>query len=137
MHGGALPPEGLQLDLLIHRRVIGAREVREGGRWVKRPRYEVYSFNVFAFAYDRESRALWAGSAYVTVSPEQYEYAVEVRARRYSSRQVSGSEVPEPGQYAQLLDRQATDVVILACSVPAGARCWYKIPAGASVPIQT
>jgi len=130
---GPPPPEGLTFDFAVHKTPIG---------WVGRERvekilYEIFPFNVFAYAYDPERRELYVASAYVTVSPEQYEYAVELKAKRVHSRQVSGDQVPAPGQSAQFLDRHATSVVITACSVPPGASCYYSIPQGANIPIET
>jgi len=129
----ALPPDGLTFDFAIHRRPLGVTEVRG----VKKVRYEIYPFNVFAYAYDTERRELYAVSAYVTVSPEQYEYVIELKARKLHSTQVSADQVPAPGQYQEILDLSADDVIIVACSVPDGASCYVKIPAGINVPIET
>jgi hypothetical protein len=128
----ALPPDGLTFDFAIHRRPLGVTEVRG----VKKVVYEIYPFNVFAYAYDAERRELYAVSAYVTVSPEQYEYMVELKARKLHSTQVSADQVPAPGQYRQILDLSADDVIIVACSVPDGASCYVHIPFGIRVPIE-
>jgi len=130
---GPPPPEGLTFDFAVHKTPIG---------WVGRERvekilYEIFPFNVFAYAYDPERRELYVASAYVTVSPERYEYAVELKAKRVHSSQVSGDKVPRPGQAAQFLDRHATSVAIDACSAPPGATCHYSIPQGANIPIET
>jgi hypothetical protein len=128
----ALPPDGLTFDFAIHRRPLWVTEVRG----VKKVVYEIYPFNVFAYAYDAGRRELYAASAYVTVSPEQYEYVVELKARKLHSTQVSADQVPAPGQYRQILDLSADDVIIVACSVPDGASCYVKIPAGINMPIE-
>jgi hypothetical protein len=124
---GPPPPEGLTFDFAV-RKTFG---------WVDaRILYEIFRFNVFAYTYDPERGKLYVASAYVTVSPEQYEYAVELKAKRVHSRRVSGDQVPVPGQSAQFLDRHATSVAIAACSVPPGASCYYSIQ-GAKILIET
>lgn len=128
----ALPPDGLIFDFAIHRRPLGVTEIKG----VKKVRYEIYPFNVFAYAYDAERRELYAVSAYATVSPEQYEYVIELKARKLHSAQVSADQVPKPNQYQEILDVSADDIIIVACSVPDGASCYVKIPAGINVPIE-
>lgn len=130
---GPSPPEGLTFDFTVHKTPIG---------WVGRDRverilYKIYPLNVFAYAYVPERRELHVASTYVTVSPERYEYVIELKAKRVHSRRVSGDQVPSPGQYAQFLDRHATNVVIVACSVPPGASCYVSIPQDANIPIET
>jgi len=129
----ALPPDGLTFDFAIRRRPLARLEV--GG--VVKDVYEIYPFNVFAYAYDAERRELYAASAYVTVSPEQYEYVIELKARKLHSSQVSADQVPAPNQNEQILDLSADNVIIVAFSVPDGASCYVKIPAGINVPIET
>jgi hypothetical protein len=129
----ALPPDGLIFDFAVRKVPLGVTEIRG----VKKVRYEIYPFNVFAYAYDARRRELYAASAHVTVSPEQYEYVVELKARKLHSTQVSADQVPSPGQYEQILDLSADNVIIVACSVPDGASCYAKIPAGMNVPIET
>jgi len=129
----ALPPDGLTFDFAVHKVPLGLTEIRG----VKKVRYEIYPFNVFAYAYDAEGRELYAASAYVTVSPEQYEYVVELKARKLHSKQVSADQVPAPNQYQEILDQQAREIVIVAYAVPAGVSCYMKVPAGSKIPIET